>query len=522
MELLTSDQMRRCDRQTIDELGIPGAVLMDNAGRAAVVELLDKYSGLAPGPVLIVSGKGNNGGDGFVMARALKELGWQVRTLVLADRESISGDARLHLLQLLGAGADPVFVDTDSELKANLAASRDAVLVIDAILGTGLVSEVRGLAAAAIDWINEFSGPVVAVDVPSGIDASSGRICGVAVKADLTVSFAFAKIGQVVYPAAELVGELKVVDIGIPRHLADNRSEPVRLDTAATVTGLFPPRPLTGHKGTFGHLLVIAGSTGKTGAAVLAAEAAMRVGAGLTTLAAPAAVQPVLAGKLLEVMTEPVGDATSVLSAADFSRLQQLGRDKQALAMGPGLGSAETTQELICRLVTESELPLVLDADALNALATQRHLLKHLRNRKLILTPHPGEMARLTGLTIAEIEADRIAVARRFAVGNQLVLVLKGARTLTALPDGTVYVNSSGNPGMASGGMGDVLTGMLGGLLAQGVAPAAAARLAVFWHGRSGDDLAAHMGHSGIVAGDLLRRLPATRLTLLQNGGEPC
>jgi ADP-dependent NAD(P)H-hydrate dehydratase / NAD(P)H-hydrate epimerase len=522
MELLTSEQMQAYDRQTIDELGIPGAVLMVNAGRAAVAELVKKYADLAPGPVLVLAGKGNNGGDGYVMALALKALGWQVQTLVLADRAQIAGDARLQLQALDDSGAEPAFVSTETELASRLEACREAALVVDAIFGTGLSSPVRGLAAVAIDWINRFAGPVLAVDIPSGVDASSGRICGVAVKADLTVSFAFAKIGQVVFPGVERVGELKVADIGIPQELAVKRNNPVRLETGATVRELFPLRPLTGHKGTFGHLLVIAGSAGKTGAAVLTAEAAMRVGAGLTTLAAPQPIQPVLAGKLLEVMTEAVGSGDAFLGEGDLPRLQELGRDKQALAIGPGLGTAKTTLDLVCQLVTESNQPLVIDADALNAIATQRHLLKHVQNRQLVLTPHPGEMARLTGLSIGDIEADRIAVARQFALDHRLVLVLKGARTLTALPDGSVYVNSSGNPGMASGGMGDVLTGMIGGLLAQGVAPDMAARLAVFWHGQAGDDLAATMGDCGLLAGDLLRRLPETRLAILKNGGERC
>lgn len=522
MDLLTAEQMRECDQRTIEELGVSGALLMNNAGRAAVAELVKKYPHLAPGPVLIVAGKGNNGGDGFVMALALRELGWRVRSLVLTSMEQITGAARQHLRMLRDAGGEVAFVETAEELSGQLGSSAEVALVVDAIFGTGLSSTVRGLAATAIAWINGFSGPVVAVDMPSGVDASNGRICGCAVQADLTVSFAFAKIGQYVFPGAERVGELRVVDIGIPRRLAVNRAAPVTLETAATARGRFPHRPLTGHKGTFGHLLLVAGSRGKTGAAALAAEAAMRAGAGLVSLAVPAAVQPILAGRLLEVMTEPVGSNLPVLGAADFDQVMLLARDKQALAIGPGLGTAEQTVELVGRLVSEAVQPLVLDADGLNALAARRHLLKNHRDREWVLTPHPGEMARLSGLTIGQIEANRIAVARDFAVANRVVLVLKGARTVTALPDGSVSINSTGNPGMASGGMGDVLTGIIGGLLAQGVTAGEAARLGVFWHGLAADLLAETMGNSGLLASDLSRKLPEARQGILQNGDDVC
>lgn len=522
MDLLTAEQMRECDRKTIDDLGIPGAVLMENAGRAAVAELLECYPHLAPGPVLVVAGRGNNGGDGFVMALTLQDLGWQVRTLALAANGQVTGDASLHLQALQQAGGEVIFVDSSEALTEQLAGVQGAALVVDAIFGTGLSTPVRGLAETAINWINAFSGPVVAVDMPSGVDASNGRICGCAVKADLTVSFAFGKVGQYVYPGADRVGTLRIVDIGIPRQFAATRSAPVSLVTAATARGLFPPRSQTAHKGSFGHLLLVAGSRGKTGAAALAAEAALRVGAGLVSLAVPAAVQPILAARLLEVMTEPIGLDQPALGAKDIDQLLQLTRDKQALAIGPGLGTAEQTVELVARLISETAHPLVLDADGLNALATRRHLLKNLRDRAWVLTPHPGEMARLSGLTIAQIEADRIAVAREFAVAHRVVLVLKGARTIIALPDRSVFVNSTGNPGMASGGMGDVLTGIIGGLLAQGMDAGEAARLGVFWHGLAADLLSATMGNSGLLASDLTHKLPEARQGILQNGDEEC
>ncbi len=510
MKLLTAQQMRELDRRAIDEAGIPGMVLMENAGRGAADLLCARFGDLFPGPVLVLCGKGNNGGDGYVLSRYLTNRGWRVRTLILAPREEIAGDAALNLGILTRSGGELTSAPDESAIGAALASQGDVRLAVDALFGTGLTSEVRGHYRQAIDWLNGRNLPVVALDLPSGVDADNGRIHGAAVRAQLTVTFAFPKVGHVIFPGAGCVGELALVDIGIPAAWTEQVPEGVALVDAAAARRLLPARPVTGHKGTFGHLLVLAGSTGKSGAAALAAEGGLRAGAGLVTVAVPRSEQPVLAAKLTEAMTAPLAETGGAVGLAAWEGLEALWAGKQALALGPGLGTARETTALVRRLVEQCPLPLVVDADGLNALEGHLEGLAA-REAFTVLTPHPGEMARLTGRTVAEIEHDRIAAARDFAQAHRVVLVLKGARTVTALPDGQVRINGSGNSGMASGGMGDVLTGLIGGLLAQGLAAPEAAPLGVFLHGLAGDRLADRLGDAGLLATDLLREIPASR-----------
>lgn len=517
MILLTAAQMREADRQAIEEIGLPGALLMENAGRAAAAVLQQRFGDSFPGPVLVLAGKGNNGGDGYVLARTLQHAGWQVRTLVLAAAESISGDAALHLQILLRCGGMVEFVSQDSALEAALARQTQLRVAVDALLGTGLTSEVQGLYAQAIDWLNAGQAPILALDIASGVDAGSGRILGRAVQASVTVSFAAAKLGQVLYPGAACCGALEVVDIGLPM-AAPLPAERHTLVDAGTATVLLPSRPVTGHKGTFGHLLVVGGCRGKSGALALSAAGGLRSGAGLITAAGPASLVPLLAQQLLEVMTAPLAEVDGHLSLQALPALQQLWQDKAALALGPGLGETDEARALARRLLVDCPLPLVLDADGLNALGGQPELLLQRAGRATVLTPHPGEMARLCGCSIADVEADRVAAARSFATGFQVVLVLKGARSLIATPQGEIFVNGSGNPGLASGGSGDVLTGLIGGLLAQGLTTSAAAVLGVYLHGLAADRLSRNMGQAGLAASDLARELPAARHELTQPG----
>lgn len=514
MKLLTAAQMQEMDRRTIEEIGIPGAVLMENAGRGMTDRIHAKFINLAPGPVLILAGKGNNGGDGYVIARHLIEKGWQVRTLVLAKREDIRGDARLNLGILENCGGAITFAPTQEILAEATSAAPEPRLVVDALLGTGLTKAVKGKYAAAIDWINRSSAAVAAVDIPSGLDASTGKIHGCCVAADLTATFGFAKIGQVSYPGAGKVGELAVIDIGIPRTVAAAAGDDCLLVTAAVARGFLPPRPADGHKGTFGHLLVAAGSIGKTGAAIMTCEAALRAGCGLVTLACPAAVQPVVASQLTEVMSAALTDVEGEMSLQALSVLEQLAQDKQALAIGPGLGLAQETAELARHLIAESPLPLVVDADGLTALTDHLEILQQRAQRPTVLTPHPGEMARLAGMTVQEIQSDRVSAARAFAQRHKVVVVLKGARTVIALPDGRIRINASGHAGMASGGMGDVLTGMIASLLAQGLEVGTAAALGVYLHGYAADRLADNCGNAGLLASDLIAELPRARKAL--------
>lgn len=520
MRVLSATAMQELDRRTIAEAGIPGSVLMENAGRGVAEVAVRRFAAQYPGPVLILCGRGNNGGDGFVAARHLRAAGWEVRVVLLAERAAVSGDAALMLAELQQEGGTVNEAVNEAALADLLAAAADCRLCIDALLGTGFARPPDGLLATAIAWLNGQTAPVVAIDLPSGVDASSGRVPGVAVRAALTVTFAFGKVGLFSYPGAQFAGEVLTVPIGIPEQLAAAIPDEFLLVDAAEARALLPLRPVDGHKGTFGHVLVVAGSLGKSGAAVMTAEAGLRAGAGLVTLACPTSVQQVAAAHLVEVMTAPLIEVGGALSLQAMADLLALSDDKQAVALGPGLGAAEETGALVRRFLKESALPTVVDADGLNALAGHLEVLDGRRGRATVLTPHPGEMARLCGRSVAEVQADRVGVARDFAVKHAVVLVLKGARTVIAFPDGRVRINGSGHAGMASGGMGDVLTGVIGGLLAQGMMADAAATLGTYLHGLAGDRLYPRYGDAGLLATDLLRELPLARNSLLKE--NPC
>lgn len=513
MKLLTAAAMRELDRRTIEETGLPGVVLMENAGRGAAGIIMARFAELFPGPVAIFCGRGNNGGDGFVVARHLREAGWTVEVFLLAERAAVTGDAAL-MLKCFAASGGEVTAITDPRQVTTLASGTGCALCVDAIFGTGLGREPEGLAAAAVDWLNCQPAPIVALDLPTGVDADTGRIPGRAVKASLTVTFAFPKVGLYSYPGAACAGEVISLPIGIPGVIAGTAPADFTLVDAAEARARLPQRPMDGHKGTFGHLLAVAGSPGKSGAAALTATAGLRGGAGLVTLGCPGAVQAAVAAQVPEVMTAALAEECGALCAAAAPAVAALCAGKQALAVGPGLGTDEGTGDLVRQLLAETALPTVVDADALNHLAGHLDVLAARAGCATILTPHPGEMARLCGLDTTAVQADRIGVARDFACAQRVVLVLKGARTVIALPDGRVFINASGNAGMASGGMGDVLTGLIGALLAQGLPAGDAAILAVYLHGLAGDRLCARCGSAGLLAGDLLAELPAARQSL--------
>jgi len=515
MRLCSASEVMALDRQAIDQLGMPGVVLMENAGRICSDLFAAKFSDYFPGSVLIFAGQGNNGGDGYVMARILAERGWRVTTLVLGREETISGDAKVMLNIVRQLEFSISFVEEISALK-DLFAEAAPDLIVDAIFGTGLNSDVRGLQAEAITLTNESAASVFAVDIPSGVDGSTGRVCGLAVKADLTVTFDHAKIGHGSQPGAVYAGELRVVDIGIPLTGRQGFSSNVHLLDELEVQTLLPERSAVGHKGKFGHLLVLAGSPGKTGAAALAGNAAVRSGCGLVTVATPAAVHDIIEVKLTEAMSCPLADQNGLLSLSAQAQIEQLLVDRQALAVGPGLGQSTELAELIKNLVSSATVPMVIDADGLNLLADQLECLQERSGHPLILTPHPGEMARLTGLTVSEVEADRFEVAKKFAAKYGVILLLKGARTLIVAPDGRVNINSTGNDGLASGGSGDVLTGLIGGLLAQGLDGFSAATLGAWLHGRAAELVANLQGTAGMAASDLLPQLPVARQGLLK------
>ncbi len=513
MKVISSEAMRAAERLAIEEFGVPGMDLMETAGSNCAEVIISEFGCEKGRNAVVIAGKGNNGGDGYVVARHLGERGWKVRVIVLARREQIGGDAKTNLDVLDG---DVVSFCTDAgELARHSELVRSADIIVDAIFGIGLRSEVTGIHADAIDLINSAPGRVVAVDIASGVDSTTGSILRTAVRADVTVTFAFAKVGHILYPGTEYTGLLKLVDIGLPDEAAAGVDGFEFLDEAA-IRQLVRKRERCSHKGDYGHCLILAGSTGKTGAASLAANSAVRTGSGLVTLAVPASLNPILEVKTTEAMTLPLEDFGNGWLSGDLSvRVESSLEGKDAAAVGPGIGRNPETASLVRRLVAEIEIPLVVDADGLNAVAEDVQVLLHRKSCNVVLTPHPGEMSRLSGMSIADIEADRIGAARNFAEKYGVHLVLKGVRTVIAAPDGIVAVNGSGNPGMASGGMGDVLTGVIVSLLGQRYKAFDACRLGVFLHGLAADLVAEEKGEVGISATDVQEHLPLAMKKLI-------
>ncbi|SHK71880.1 NAD(P)H-hydrate epimerase [Desulfatibacillum alkenivorans DSM 16219] len=506
MYLVTAEEMREMDRRTIEEFGIPGRVLMENAGRGATDILCSHVPDIKTQKVGVACGKGNNGGDGFVIARGLAERGVHVVIYLLCKTGDLTGDAKANLALVQKMGLPLVEITDKESLREHQHAMQGFGVWVDAILGTGLSTPVRGLYGDVIQIINDSNAFVFAVDIASGLFADSGQ-CGLCIQADATATFGFAKVGHMVMPGSGLTGKLHVVDIGIPKSIAKAVGAAHRL-ISPQLLGPALDRPKHIHKGDLGRLLVIAGSPGKTGAAAMASMSAMRAGAGLVTLAAPQSLCPVLEGLVIEAMTSPLAETQSgeiALSAQEAVKM--LLAEKTALAIGPGLGTHEETGKLVQTLLLECPVPMIADADALNLIAQNPTLLKRAPS-PVILTPHPGEMARLTGLSAQEIQENRTEVAREFAVKNQVHVVLKGANTVVAHPDGLVCINPTGNPGMASGGMGDVLTGLIGAFLAQGLGPERSARLGVFVHGAAADLIAENIAPAGYLATDVMSMVP--------------
>ncbi|MBI2160333.1 MAG: NAD(P)H-hydrate dehydratase [Candidatus Rokubacteria bacterium] len=517
--LFTAEEMRRLDRRAVTELGVPGAMLMENAGRGAaeaIRALIEEVKAPRQGArVVVVCGKGGNGGDGFVVARWLKKWGARPEVLLAFPEDEIEGDAGEKLRELKRSGVRPWLVE--SEPAAAEALGR-ADVIVDALLGTGSRGAPEGRVARLIELINASDRPVVALDIPSGVSADGGPPPGPAVGATLTLTFAGWKRGLVAGPGAELAGEVEVVPIGIAAEEVLRGVTTFVLE-AEDVAGHFPPRPRDAHKGSYGHLLIVAGSLGKTGAAALAARAAMRSGAGLVTVATPASQQPVVAGLVLEAMTEALPETpahTLALKAREVVAELALRRD--AVALGPGIGLDEETQTVARGLVQEVPKPMAVDADALSALVGHLDILRDAPAARC-LTPHPGEMARMLGAAAGDVQRDRVGAVRDFATRYRVHVVLKGAWSALGDPDGRVFVNPTGNPGMASGGTGDVLTGMLGAFLARGLTPAAALQSAVFLHGLAGDIATEGAGEESLIASDVIAALPEA-FTRLGGGGD--
>lgn len=508
MRIIRPDEMQALDALAVSR-GADPLRLMERAGRTTAEQARDMLSSCLEKRVVILAAKGKNGGDGLVAGRYLAEWGARVNIFLLDDPQALHPDARANLDRLEEAGL--TWRSYDGE--ALLAALAPADLVIDAIFGIGFKGRAGGVYGECIEAVNHADKPVLAVDIPSGVEAEMGRVEGPAIRAERTVTFAYPKTGLYLFPGAALVGDLVVRDIGIPPALVDEVATSRLQALDYTIEREYPVRPLDAHKGQCGRVLVVAGSPGLTGAAALAARAALRSGAGVVTLGVAAGLNTIFEVKLTEVMTIPLPESPpGHISADALDPILKALRECDALAVGPGLAHEEGTARLVEELLAATEKPMVLDADGLNCMEGKADRLAD-RRSPLVITPHPGELSRLTGLSKQEIQEDRIGVATRTAAEYGCVVVLKGAHTVVADTGGRVGINTSGHPGMATAGSGDVLTGCIATFLAQGLDPFIAACCGVYLHGKAGE-LAAHLaGGVGMVAGDILSHLPLARST---------
>jgi NAD(P)H-hydrate epimerase len=520
MRILTAAQMREADRFTIEEIGIPSLVLMENAGRQVVAAIEAAYEERLAGRVGVLCGRGNNGGDGFVVARTLLQRGIDTAVFVIGAVADVRGDARVNLDILGRLGITVVEVADEQSWELHFSEISECTLLVDAIFGTGLRSAVSGMLETVIADVNASDIPIVSIDLPSGMSADTPHLIGDCIDASMTVTLAAPKLPLVLPPAEPRAGDVVIADIGIPYEVIEGLDPPhVELLTPEALRQLVEPRAADSHKGDFGRVTVVAGSLGKTGAAHLSGMGALRSGAGLVTIATPAACLPIVAAMAPELMSEPLGEATATTLTSDsVDRVLALTQD--VVACGPGIGRGVEVGEFMRALLERATVPLVIDADAITVLANDPAVLAGRDDREVIITPHPGEMARLIGTTTDDVQTNRIQVASEFAASHRVYVVLKGHRTVIATPEGRVYINPTGNPGMATGGTGDVLTGMIAAWLAQLLDAEAACRLAVFLHGAAGDLAEAREGQVAMTATDLLDHL-GDALNGLMNRNQP-
>ncbi len=500
--VVTPQQMAEMDSFTIEQLKIPGIVLMENAGRGTA-QIAENMLGRAAGAnVAIFCGAGNNGGDGFVIARHLLNRGTFVRIYVLTAREKIKGDAKTNLDILDNMGCQVHYINDITDISEST-----PDLIVDAMLGTGVKGAPRGIYAEAVEFINTLNAPVLSVDIPTGVNGLTGAVEGLAIHAEVTATMALPKRGLLFSPGRDYVGRLEIIDIGMPQAVAAQRDSDVVLVEADDMHSPLPQRRLDIHKNRCGTVAVIAGSKGLTGAAVLSSNATLRAGAGLAYLVIPQSINAILETKLTEVITLPVDDAgLGALQDQCFDELYESIKDKDVVAMGPGLGQRQETVSLIRTLLEQLDKPMVLDADGLNACEGQADFVKNYKG-DLVITPHPGELSRLTGRPVKDLIEDRVETVRETARSFNCTVVLKGGPTVVASPTGRVTINSTGNPGMATAGVGDVLTGIIAGFLAQGLPADEAAVAGVYIHGRAGDIARTHSGTVSLTAIDVLHNL---------------
>lgn len=512
MKAITSNQMRELDKIASEEFEIQGVELMRRAGRgvASVVSYLAERIHTGDAFIQLIAGRGNNGGDAFAAATYLHEERYEVEVLLAGSASEIKGDALRHLAKMRAAGVSLVELPTKESWEHALHDAGSGEIIVDGLLGIGGSGIPRGPVASAIHYINTIAADnvVVSIDIPSGLDADTGEARGETVRADITVTIGMPKVGLLSPKAIPYVGSLEVINIGIPIELTSHLTCQRELITGWDARLCIPPRPRNAHKGMFGHTLVIGGALGMAGAPAMAAQAAARVGSGLVTALVPRAIYPVVAAANLETMTHPAAETeTGSMSITAWDHWKSRLTDFDAIVAGPGMTRHPDTAMWVRNLLRESRCPLLLDADALNAIAETPELIGHARC-PVIITPHPGEMARLLHCSAGDVENDREGAARQAAQLTKAIVVLKGAGTIVAQAEGPLHINLTGNPGMATGGTGDVLSGIIGGLMAQGIRPFDAARAGVFLHGRAGDCAMWRKSQAGLLAGDILDEIP--------------
>lgn len=535
MKVVTAEEMRSIDGEAIEIYGIPGVVLMERAGLAVASKIKEIFGRKK---VIVVSGGGNNGGDGFVVARILYNEGWDVKVFLTSRPEDFKGDALLQYKAAVKFGVD--IQPIKELLTCNIPVITRHSIIVDAILGTGLSKDVTGRLAEIINFLNKSNVPIISADIPSGISSDNGQVMGEAIRAHYTVTFGLPKRGHLLYPGAEYSGKLFIEDIGFPKELLESEKFNVELLMKNEVSTLIPERLNYSHKGDYGHVLIVAGSRGKTGAALMAAKACLRSGAGLVTIGVPDSLSEIVQSRVTEEMTlilPDKGDGTLSAKASDIIR-DFLNEKADVLAIGPGIGVSADTQKIIKNMIKNSTKPMVIDADGVNSIKGEREVFKKARV-PVILTPHPGEMARLlkqsapiplpfprrsregvkipTSELVTMIEKDRINTAMSFTKETGTYLVLKGVPTIITGSDGKAFINSTGNPGMATGGTGDVLTGMIAGFLSQGMKPVQASILGVYTHGLAGDIAASEKGEHPLIATDIIDKIPAAFYSLKSN-----
>ncbi|MGS0765435.1 NAD(P)H-hydrate dehydratase [Syntrophomonas curvata] len=508
MKLLKADEMKAIDQEASSEYGIPSIILMENAG-LRTLEVIEEILGESKNKsIIILAGRGNNGGDGLVIARHLLNSGAAVKVFLTGKADELTNDSRLNYEILVRMGAPILPLMSDEDLDSLMLSLVNGDLIVDALYGIGFKGSLGRFESRVVKMVNWCRAPVVAVDIPSGVEADTGRVYGLAIKASHTVTFALPKIGLVLEPGKEYVGTLSVADISIPTVLLENSSIKTNLINEQMVRMLLKPRAADTHKGTYGHVLIIGGSPGMVGAVTMASLAALRTGAGLVTAAVPESLAAAVDSSLMEVMTAPLAEnGQSAIAPEALPVIENLLGTVSVCAIGPGMSRYPEAGAIVRFVLEKAGVPVVIDADGLNALQDDIAILKD-RQVPIVLTPHPGEMARLTGKSIEEIQTNRVEFARSFAREWGVSLVLKGNKTVIAHPSGEVYINISGNPGMATAGSGDVLCGVIAGLVAQGLKPQEAAFAGVYLHGQAGDLAARIKGERGLIAGDLISCLP--------------